>query len=244
MRHAMIFAAGLGTRLRPLTNDRPKALVEVKGIPLLALQLKRLQQLGFTNVTVNVHHFAEKVITFLQSKDWGMDIHISDESSLLRDTGGGLRKALPFFEEEEAIFVINVDVLSDLDPQLLYDKLKNSKALAVLGLRERKTSRYLLFDEEMYLQGWENQQTGEVKGFKNESSQTYAFSGIQVIQTALIRQMPSDRPFSIIDTYLAHANSRSILGHLQKEGIWLDVGKPAELAQAEFLLPKLNVSEF
>ena len=237
----MIFAAGLGTRLRPLTNDRPKALVEIDGIPLLNLQLRRLKAYGFKSVTVNVHHFADMVIERLKAQDWGMEIYISDERALLLDTGGGIQKAISNWQEGDDIFVINVDVLSDLDPGILYQRHQASNALATLALRERATSRYLLFDPKMRLEGWENKKTGEVKGTKNANSRALAFSGIQIINTALIKTMPAGSPYSIIETYLENAASGRIAGYLQEKGIWLDVGKHAELAQAASLLPQISI---
>lgn len=239
-KHAMIFAAGLGTRLRPLTNDRPKALVEIKGLSLLEIQLRRLKAYGFETVTVNIHHFADQVESFLKSKDWGMEIFISDERELLLDTGGGIRKALKFWGNAKEVFVINVDVLSDLDPKKLMEVHRSNKALATLALRDRKTSRYLIFDNKMRLEGWENKQTGEIKGKKSDDSQALAFSGIQIIDTALVKMMPENQPFSIIESYLSNSESGKILGYLQNDGIWLDVGKPAELQSAAELLSKIN----
>ena len=146
---AMLFAAGLGTRLRPLTNDRPKALVEVNGVPLLQIVLKRLIEAGFTEIVVNVHHYADMVIDFLNKKEWAAKIHISDEREKILETGGGLKKAEHFFKNEKAFLVCNVDILTNMDLKLFFEKHLNSNAIATLAVRYRKTSRYLLFDENM-----------------------------------------------------------------------------------------------
>jgi NDP-sugar pyrophosphorylase family protein len=236
---AMVFAAGLGTRLRPFTNDRPKALVEVGGIPLLDIQLRRLKHFGFQEVTVNVHHFADMVEAHLRSRDYGMTIHISDERALLLDTGGGLLHAAPFFTGDAPIFICNVDVLSDLDPLALMDLHVQRGALATLALRARETDRYLVFDHEMRLCGWENRRSGETKGHIPPNSQALAFSGQQVVSTALLGAMGHTGVFSIIDTYLMHAPTGQIHGWLDGGGVWKDVGKPAELEAGAALLDQI-----
>lgn len=236
---AMIFAAGLGTRLRPLTNDRPKALVEVDGIPLLDIQIRRLKAYGFQEVVVNVHHFADMVIAHLHSQDYGMKVLISDERDLLLDTGGGLLHAAAYFQGDAPIFICNVDVLSDLDPIELIKRHLGSHALATLALRDRVTDRYLVFDTEMRLCGWENRRSGETKGHIPKNGQAFAFSGQQVVSPALLTQMGDRGVFSIIDTYLKLADTGRIQGYLHAGGIWMDVGKPAELAAAVAVLPQI-----
>jgi NDP-sugar pyrophosphorylase family protein len=236
-RRAMIFAAGLGTRLRPLTDDRPKALVEIAGMPLLDIQLRRLKNFGFEEVVVNVHHFADMVEQHLRSHDYGMAIHISDERDLLRDTGGGLLHAQAFFPGDAPIYICNVDVLSDIDPIALMDLHLQSGALATLALRARPSDRYLVFDAAMRLCGWENRRSGETKGHIPTDAQTFAFSGIQVISPALFPRMRHAGVFSIIDTYLDLAPTGLIHGWLDQHGVWMDVGKPAELLAGAALLP-------
>jgi N-acetyl-alpha-D-muramate 1-phosphate uridylyltransferase len=236
---AMIFAAGLGTRLRPLTDDRPKALVEVAGIPLLEIQLRRLQAFGFEEVVVNVHHFADMVEQFLLSCDWGMQIHISDERDLLRDTGGGLLHAAQYFAGDAPIFICNVDVLSDLDPLALMHLHASTGALATLALRARETDRYLIFDAQMQLCGWENRKTGATKGVISPDTKAFAFSGMQVVSPALLRQMGQAGVFSIIDTYLALAPTGRIHGWHDTGSVWMDVGKPAELAAGAAILDQV-----
>lgn len=240
-KHAMIFAAGLGTRLRPYTDDRPKALVEVGGKPLLFHQLEKLARQGYTDATVNVHHFAPMVVAALQSRDWGLHIHISDESDLLLDTGGGLQKALPHFAQAEEVTILNVDILSDLDLNALLALHRQSGALATLSLRKRETDRNFIFDSEMFLCGWENKKTGELKGMRPENSQSLAFSGIHVVATKLIAQMPAKGPYSIVETYLEQAGRRSIQGKLEEGGIWIDVGKPESLKIAEEIIAQHGI---
>lgn len=238
-RRAMIFAAGLGTRLRPFTNDRPKALVEIAGTPLLDIQLRRLQAFGFQEVTVNIHHFADMVEQHLRSHDYGMQIHISDERDLLLETGGGLLHALPFFAGDDPIFITNVDVLSNLDPIALMDLHVRNGALATLVMHERPSDRYLIFDSEMRLCGWENRRSGETRGQIPPNGKAYAFSGQQVVSPAFVRQIKQTGVFSIIDSYLDLASTGLVRGWLDKDGIWLDVGKPAELAAGAALLDKI-----
>jgi NDP-sugar pyrophosphorylase family protein len=237
---AMIFAAGLGTRLRPLTNDRPKAMVEVEGKPLLQIQMERLKALGFTQIVVNVHHFADLVIDFLKGKDnFGLKISISDERELLLDTGGGLSRARPQLSDHEPFFVCNVDVLTDLDPAEMLAAHEKSGALATLAVRDRKTSRYLLFDEEMRLCGWRNEKTGEVRGNPPSDAVPLAFSGIHVISPAIFPLIRQTGVFSIIDVYLDLMGQHKLFGFRHDEGIWMDVGKPPELKAASGILSSI-----
>jgi NDP-sugar pyrophosphorylase family protein len=234
---AMIFAAGLGTRLRPLTLDRPKALVEVGGIPLLDIQIRRLQHFGFEEVTVNVHHFADLMERHMAAQDYGLKVNVSDERDLLLDTGGGLRKAAHFFQGEDPVFICNVDILSNLNPLSLIDLHLKNKALATLALRDRPTDRYLVFDRDMRLAGWENRRSGETKGIIPADGKALAFSGQHVISPALFQEMYQTGVFSIIDTYLDLAPTGKIVGHLDLSSVWMDVGKPQELAEGLGLLP-------
>ena len=154
---AMVFAAGLGTRLRPLTDHQPKALVNVGGVPMLERVILRLKGAGFDDITVNVHHFGEQIIDFLQTKRYaGVTIHISDERDLLLDTGGGILKAKPFLEGNEPFLVHNADIMTDIDLGALYRHHLAHRAEATLVVSQRNTSRYLLFDAQQRLQGWTN----------------------------------------------------------------------------------------
>jgi NDP-sugar pyrophosphorylase family protein len=237
---AMILAAGLGTRLRPLTDDRPKALVEINGHTLLEITLSRLRRFGVSEVIINVHHFADKVVDYLKENDnFGMRIEISREEALL-DTGGGLKKAAWFLRDsgnhsgEEAPFILhNVDVLTTIDLGRLLQFHAENQALATLAVQARKTSRYLLFDEKLHLCG-RRAGDGEPGLVRPASqSQALAFSGIQVVSPRLLSLMNEDGAFSIITTYLRlAAQGEKILAFRADEYYWRDLGKPENIAQA------------
>lgn len=237
---AMVLAAGLGTRLRPLTNDRPKALVEIGGRSLLESTLRRLRKFGVGEVIVNAHHFADMVVDYLRARqDFGMRIEISREETLL-DTGGGLKKAAWFFLEDagsrdEPFIVHNVDVLSTIDLGRMLAIHVEQNALATLAVQDRNTSRYLLFDPRLTLCG---RRIGEgrapelvraVPGFE-----ALAFSGIHVISPRLLNMLSEDGAFSIITAYLRlAARGEAIRAFRADAYYWRDLGKAEDLAQAE-----------
>jgi mannose-1-phosphate guanylyltransferase len=235
---AMILAAGLGTRLRPLTDDRPKALVEVAGHTLLEITLRRLQKFGIREVIVNVHHFADMVVGYLKKNDnFGLRIEISREDVLL-DTGGGLKKAAWFFLEEghaeEPFLLHNVDVLSTIDFRRMAEFHKQNRALATLAVQDRETSRYLLFDEQHQLCG---RRTGRGQGSEivRSSKETHAlaFSGVHVISPRFLPMMTEDGVFSIINSYLRLAGEgERIFAFRADDSYWRDLGKPENVAQA------------
>ncbi|MCR5470313.1 MAG: nucleotidyltransferase family protein [Prevotella sp.] len=231
----MIFAAGLGTRLRPLTDTMPKALVPVGGKPLLGHVVQRLQNAGFSRVVVNVHHFPDQIIEYLQNNPVeGMQFLVSDEREQLLETGGGLRKAAPLFDPDGRVLVHNVDIFSNADLQRLYDEASADAALLV---SRRETSRYLLFDDGMRLVGWTNVKTGEVRSVYKDLDpgrcQRFAFSGIHVLAPSLFGLMQSwPSRFGIIDFYLAVCDKMVIKGVPKDDLRLLDVGKVDSLAQA------------
>ena len=242
MKQAMIFAAGLGTRLKPLTDTMPKALVRVGGQPLLWHVIMKLKAAGYERIVVNVHHFAQQIIDYLQTNgNFGLDIRISDETDGLLETGGGIKKALPLFDQESPILIHNVDILSNLD----LDALTMTNAPdALLVVSRRQTKRYLLFDDEMLLDGWTNIETGEVKSpypaLDPMGMRQLAFSGMHVIWPRLFplfNEMP-DR-FGIIDFYLKYCHQCAIIGLEQKDLRLLDVGKLDTLEQAESFIKQL-----
>ncbi|MEO1433906.1 MAG: nucleotidyltransferase family protein [Bacteroidota bacterium] len=240
---AMIFAAGLGTRLRPLTNDRPKALVEVDGISLLEIAIRRLLFFGIKEIVVNIHHFADRMNNFLDQHDFGVAIHRSDESDKVLETGGGLLKAKPFFADHEGpILIFNVDVLTNLDLSTFVGFHRSSGNLATLAVRERDTSRYLHFDENLHLCKWSNEKTGAIKISREGRGRTrpYAFSGIHVIEPQMLDLFTREGKFSIIDTYLDLAKRHPIGAYDHTHDEWLDVGKPEALKQAPDLLEKIR----
>jgi mannose-1-phosphate guanylyltransferase len=234
---AMVLAAGLGTRLRPLTDDRPKALVEVGGRALLEITLARLRTFGIREVIVNVHHFAEKVISFLEAHDnFGMRIEVSREDLLL-DTGGGLKKAGWFFLEDSSAepFVLhNVDVVSTIDLARMVAFHSETQALATLAVQQRDSSRQLVFDENLQLCGrriGRDENAAMVRPAKE--TQELAFSGIHIISPRLITLMKEEGIFSIIDCYLRLAGGgENITAFRADEYYWRDLGKPADLQQA------------
>jgi NDP-sugar pyrophosphorylase family protein len=238
---AMVLAAGLGTRLRPLTNNRPKALVEIDGRTLLEITLARLGEFGIREVVINAHHFADKLAEYLKTHDdFGMRITISREEILL-DTGGGLKKASHFFLDDsqsakagEPILVHNVDVLSTID---LADMVKfhaANQALATLAVQRRKTSRYLLFDEHRQLCG---RRIGEMATAemvrKTHRLSPLAFAGIHVISPRLFPMLTEEGAFSIINAYLRLAGAgEKIVAFRADEAYWRDLGRPEELERA------------
>lgn len=239
---AMIFAAGLGSRLKPLTDTMPKALVPVAGRPMLEYVILKLKASGFTEIVINIHHFGNQILDFLKAnQNFGLIIHISDERDFLLDTGGGIKKARPFFENSDEPFLIhNVDILSDIHLKELYDYHIQKGSVATLLASRRKTSRYLLFDEEKRLCGWINKDTKQVKpnGLHYEESlyQEYAFSGIHVLSPSIFRLMDApcwEGKFSIMDFYLATCRQADFTGYLTDNLQLIDIGKPETLAYAE-----------
>lgn len=230
---AIIFAAGLGTRLRPLTDTRPKALIEINGVPLLEIAVRNLIKNGFLEIIINVHHFGEQILDFLKTRDnFGINIAISDERDFLLDTGGGLKKAA-WFLRDEPFLAFNSDILTDMDLKAFYEFHNRSNALATLAVRDRESSRYLQFDPENKLCGWKNIKTGEVRTSRDAGSpRNLAFSGIHVMHPDIFKLMPDENRFSIIDVYLEAAKKYDILAYPHDEDLWLDVGKPDALKKA------------
>lgn len=236
----MILAAGLGTRLRPLTNDRPKALVEVAGRTLLEITLTRVRLFGVHQVIVNVHHFADMVVDYLkENSNFGMHIAISREDVLL-DTGGGLKKAAWFFQEspadaEEPFILHNVDVISTIDLTKMAAFHKQRGALATVAVHDRETSRYLLFDERNELCGRRAGNDGPPEMARPaRNTHALAFSGIHVISPRFLSLLTEDGAFSIINAYLRLAtNGERIAAFRADDYYWRDLGKPESVAQAE-----------
>jgi NDP-sugar pyrophosphorylase family protein len=233
---ALLFAAGLGTRLHPLTNDKPKALVEINGQTLLQITIEKLVHFGFDEIIINIHHFADLMIeTIEKNKGWGAKITISDERNELLETGGGLKKVAYFFDTNEPFLVHNVDVIHDLNLRKLYDYHLNNQVLATLAVRKRSTSRYLLFNNEMQLRGWQNIKTGEVKIAKRTQGQlwSYGFSGIHIISPKIFPLLTENGKFSIINPYLKLAKTELIQGFDHSDSVWIDVGKHESLEEAK-----------
>jgi NDP-sugar pyrophosphorylase family protein len=236
---AMILAAGLGTRLRPLTDSRPKALVEVGGRTLLEITLSRLREFGVREVIVNAHHFADMVVDYLKANDnFGMRIEVSREEVLL-DTGGGLKKAAHFLLEnsipfDEPFILHNVDVISTIDLGRMVQFHREHEALATLAVQDRETSRYLMFDEELHLCGRRSGQQPSELVRPARQVRALAFSGIHVISPRIFKMMTEEGVFSIITPYLRlAAQGESIVGFGADEYYWRDLGRAENVAQAE-----------
>lgn len=234
----MIFAAGLGTRLKPLTDSIPKALVLISGKPLLQLVIEKLKNAGFNEIIINVHHFPNQIIDFLKlNNNFGIRIEVSDERDVLLDTGGGIRKAAWFFDDGKPFLVHNVDILSNIDLGALYHQHLRTNSLATLVVSQRDTFRYLLFDDNLRLNGWINEKTGETKPENLKKIEFYnklAFSGIQVLSPKVFDLMENLKPkFPIMDFYLSNAASQTISGFIPQDFKMMDVGKLDVLDAAE-----------
>lgn len=232
---AMVLAAGLGTRLRPLTDDRPKALVEVAGRTLLELTLTRLRAFGIHDVIINTHHFADRIAAYLRNhEDFGMHIEISYEEVLL-DTGGGIKKAASFFQDSNEPFLVhNVDVLSTIDFNQMLKFHNERDALATLAVQNRATSRYLLFDENSQLCGRRSGENGKPELVRPAgATQALAFCGIHVVSPRIFPAMLEEGTFSVIPLYLRLAErNEAVLGYRADQYYWRDLGRPEHIEQA------------
>ena len=244
MKQAMILAAGLGTRLKPLTDTMPKALVPVNGTPLLDLNIRRLMEQGYDRFVVNIHHFAQQIIDHVRQQDYAPLVHFSDETEQLLETGGGLKKAQGLFRDDQPILIHNVDILDNVDYEW-FARQHEADEDAVLLVSQRKTKRYLLFDNAMRLMGWKNIETGEIKSpyeyvrrtglsQHGEPLNMFAFSGIHSFSPRLFSLMDRfpDR-FPIIDFYLSVCHRSAIVGLVKPDLQLMDVGKIETLDQAE-----------
>jgi NDP-sugar pyrophosphorylase family protein len=236
---AMVLAAGLGTRLRPITNDQPKALVEVAGHTLLEVTLTRLRDFGIRQVIINVHHFGDMIEAYLETNNnFGLRIAISREDEVLLDTGGGLKKAAHFFQpdvgRDEPFILHNVDVISNIDFAQMLKFHNAKKALATLAMQDRQTSRYLLFDDSLELCGRRIGREGQPQLVRSVlNPQALAFSGIHVISPRFLEMTTEQGVFSIIDSYLrVAAEGEKILGFRADKYYWRDLGRPENVAQA------------
>jgi len=237
----MIFAAGLGTRLRPLTNDRPKALVEVKGVSLLEVNIKRLIRFGVKEIIINTHHFAGKIEEFIKQKShFGIRIELSHEAERPLETGGGLKKAAWFFDDNQPFIVCNADILSNIDLKKMYDHHCTTDAMATYAIQQRDTSRYMLHDTDLRLGGWMNTKTKTVKISRAAAELgMYSFSCFHVINPAIFETAPEEDYFSMIDWYLKIAHNHAVMGYRHDDDLWCDVGKPETLIEAEGIVAQL-----
>ncbi len=233
---AMLLAAGFGTRLKPFTDQHPKALAEVNGKTLLQRNIEYLQQFGIYEVIVNVHHFAEQIVQAVKKNiGWGSDVTISDEADAILETGGGLKRASWFFKTEQSFVLMNVDILTDLSLDKMIAFHEINKPLATLATTNRKTSRYFLFNNENVLCGWKNIKTGQEKIMREGKSLIpKAFSGIHVINKKIFSLMQQkEAKFSMVDVYLSLCAENNILSFDHSNTKFIDVGKPESLTAAE-----------
>ncbi len=235
---AMIFAAGKGTRLKPLTDNTPKALVKVNGTPMLEIIIKKLIKSGVCEIIINVHYLADQIIDFLKlNNNFGIRIEISHEKEELLDTGGGLKKAAWFFDDNEPLVLHNVDVISNIDLKGMIDFHNKNKALATLAVRERKSSRYFLFNNANELCGWENINSLErIISRSVENLNQFAFSGIHIINPEIFSHLQNEGSFSIVPFYIELSKKFPIMAFQHDKDFWFDIGKPENLNAAEAFL--------
>lgn len=234
---AMLFAAGLGTRLKPFTNEHPKALAQVNGKTLLQHNIQYLQRFGINRVVVNVHHFANQIIDIVnENKGWGSEVVISDETSEVLETGGGLMKAIPLFGDAENIIIMNVDILTNLNIDQMFQQHISTNALATLAVTNRTTSRYFIFNNESKLCGWMNTKTNELRCIKNFDEKIHtklAFSGIHIINKKIFSLIKQQGKFSMVDVYLDLMKTNGIIAFNHSKDKFIDVGKPESITIAE-----------
>jgi len=232
---AMILAAGVGSRLKPLTNETPKALIEVGGYTMLELAISYLKKYGIQEIIINIHHFADQIIEYVHKNDqFGINISFSDERNMLMDTGGAIVHASAFLDGTEPFLMMGVDVLSDLDLTRMMKFHFEQKPLVTLAVKDRNTTRSLLFDEKMKLCGWRDNRTGEIVGkCQTEAKYVLGFSVIQIIQPEIFQLITEKGAFSIIDLYLRLMGTHKIIGFRHDENIWLEFGRADRIAEYE-----------
>ena len=231
---ALIFAAGKGTRLKPFTDHHPKALATVNGVPLLERNIRFLQSFGINDFVINIHHFGDQIVDFLKKNDnFGAKIEISDERGELLETGGGLVFARKFLDFNEDFLIMNADILTDLNVSEFVKYHQEKKDFATLAVSDRKSSRKLLFNEQMILRGWLNVETGEQRLAEfNKGFKALAFSGIHCINPEIFNKIKRTGKFSIMEEYLDLMHTEQIQG-FEHHGILIDVGRPESVLEAE-----------
>lgn len=235
---ALILAAGLGTRLKPLTDVTPKALLNIGGFTLLEFAIKKVAFHGFTDIIINVHHLSRQIIEYLDAnKNFGYNITISDESKKLLDTGGAIKKAQQFLRGEKPFLVYNADIVSNIDLTSLLKYHQKYGGIATLAVRRRETSRYLLFDELMQLTEWQNKEKGlrKIIRLTQKPPQPFAFSGIHIVEQSIFDLLPNQQVFSIIDAYLEIGKEHIVRGFLDESSVFIDAGKPEKLKEAALI---------
>lgn len=238
---AMIFAAGMGTRLKPYTDNLPKALVEINGKPMLFHAINKLLKYGFDDIIVNVHHFSEKIITYINNSEFAKYITISDESEELLDTGGGLLKASNLLKGNDSFLVYNVDVISNINLTKLYQYHIKSNSLATLAVKDRNSSRKLLFDENLILCGRKDEKNNNKQVYKNpQQINEYAFSGIHIINTEIFSKIKLHGTFPIMKVYMELCQSENISAYVHNDDFWMDLGTANNVETAN----KMNIQSY
>lgn len=233
---AMILAAGLGTRLKPITDSIPKALVEVNGKTLLEITIRKLIENDFRNIVINVHHFADKIKDYLYKNTFAADIILSDETDLLLDTGGGIKFAQKYFDDSP-LLVHNVDIISDLNLKEFYHYHLSDDSIASLVVSKRSSSRYLLFNDQNILCGWEDVNKKENIIVRDDKIlNQFAFNGIHILNPQILKHFPDEKVFSVIKAYLQIAKTYDIQGYICNDLKWIDVGKLDSLEKAMELM--------
>lgn len=233
---AMIFAAGLGTRLQPITQSKPKALVEIAGKTMLAHAISKLSAAGFNEIVVNVHHFSEQVISYIHQNKWpGTNIYISNESSMLLDTGGGLQKAIEILGTNENVLLHNVDIISSADINEIFQSHEKKNADATVLVSDRESSRYLYFTNDMRLNGWINIKTNDqiIVNDQLNNCQKLAFSGISVVSANFLNGLQKEGKYSLITALLEQAKISNIIGFKDSGTFWADAGSISGIMRAE-----------
>ncbi len=235
---ALILAAGLGTRLRPLTDSLPKALLRAGEFTLLEFAIKKLLHHGFDDIVVNVHHLPHLIESYLkENQNFGCSITISDESDKLLDTGGAIKKAAKLLNTDKPFLVYNADIISNLNLTSLFKSHLEYGGLATLVVRRRETTRYLLFDEYMQLTEWQNKEKGlrKIIRLTQKPPRPFAFSGIHVIEPQIFKFLPKQEVFSIIDAYIEIGSKHIIRGFVDESSVFIDAGKPESLKKAALI---------
>ncbi|MBS0001097.1 MAG: NTP transferase domain-containing protein [Cyclobacteriaceae bacterium] len=240
---AMILAAGLGTRLRPLTESIPKALVSIHGMPIIGIIIRRLINFGFTEIIINLHYLPEKIISYIETLNLpGINFYFTHETEKILDTGGGIKNARKYLNDGEPFLVHNVDVISDIDLYRMYRFHQPAKAMATLAVKGKNSQRSLLFDKDWLLAGWENRNTGERKFIRpsgREGLTPTGFCGIHVISPDIFDLMQKTEVFSIINTYIELAASYRIYGYPVEDNLWMDIGSHKQLEEASQIDPEI-----
>ncbi len=230
----MILAAGFGTRLQPLTNMLPKALIPFLGKPMIDYVINKMKDFGIERIVVNVHHHREKIIEYLTNKDFGVEIKVSDEKDEHLLTGGGIKKATKYFQNSDNILVHNADIISSVNYTEFLSFHEDRHARITLAVRSKDDSRVFCFNKQMELTGWMNKKTGKVRKSKvNETPKEYGFNGIYLLSAQALKEFPEMKKFSVVDFFLEYTKTNPVLGFVDNSPYWFDLGSVEKIEKAE-----------